>query len=357
MQRFSHEQILDEISNLLDWNPPSLSPVASACPKVAPPSCFYYKHLDERLSLKSIIPMPSLISNLSTTVDKVLENIKERKIMLPPLLIGVPFPTSEYCRRNSYNEPITDAYSVAKAYQSTTADHCRLIASMLLLSPRSPIWEPFFLWIQNEESTRDDLGLDESFVLHMNDRVGKYGVADEMWNSVEEDLVITLRRIIHKSPVLALWEILAITPDNEVLLKTIGKPIPTFHHENAPSLKDVPPGSDLSYRPDATTVSWGAPIYSLVGGPSILPSLDMLSPEGPKIPSRRSSRTQKSRTTGNTIGGSSTQAITKKVPLGEKIHTIILPERPSQMDTGQELLSKAILKQVCGLLSLLHATH
>lgn len=144
MQQFSHDQILDEIHKLFDWNPPSLSPVPPACPEVSPPSCFYYGHLDAQLSLKNTIPMPTLISNLSTTVDRVLNDIKERGVILPPVMVGGIFPGAEYCKTKRYKQPITNAYSVGKAYQSTTAYHCRVIASMLLLSPKSPSWDTFF---------------------------------------------------------------------------------------------------------------------------------------------------------------------------------------------------------------------
>lgn len=88
---------------LFDSNPPSLSPVPPDCLEVVPPSCFSYNHLDARISLKETISMPALIPNLSTTVDKVLNDIKKRKII--PL--GDIFLSAEYRKGETYDHCVT----------------------------------------------------------------------------------------------------------------------------------------------------------------------------------------------------------------------------------------------------------
>ncbi|KAF9461072.1 hypothetical protein BDZ94DRAFT_1299452 [Collybia nuda] len=259
MHQFSHDQILDEIHKLFDWNPPSLSLDLSTHPKLNAPSCFYYDHLDDKLSLKETILMPALTPNLSATVDRIMKTIKDHKTILPPVSVGDMFPSTEYRKAHIYDEPITDAYSVAEAYE-TTARHCALVASTLLLSPNSPNWRSLIKWDEIELGAGTNPGLDETHALQLKEHVKDDVINGQAWNSIEGETFSTLRRISQQSPTLALWEIFSITPDNEGLLKILGEsPIPS----RTTVMEGIPPASHNLHTPDALELPWGVSMSSL----------------------------------------------------------------------------------------------
>jgi hypothetical protein len=345
MVHLSHGHILDEIRELFDWNPPLLSPDTPDCPPVIKPSSFYYEHLDERLLLKEVIPFPSLVTNLSTTIDRVLE-VVEREIVLTPLPIDHPFPTAEYREMMTYNDSIVDANSVALAYQSTTADYCGLIASMLFLSPKSPSWETFLVWLKGEESARDNPGLDETFVLQIANDISDPAVPNDAWDTVEEDIRSTLLQRIIQFPVLARWEIFAITPDNEALLKAISEPqTQKTRQRDGTHMETMALPGVLPHLMDATTLPWGTLMTSLVEKPIIQPSTDAPETNDPGHPPRRSSRTRKRLST-KEVNKPSAGATKAQIRDDGAFPTITLPTRESRTAEDGESLPKHLLKQV-----------
>lgn len=338
-----------EISEVFDWNPPVLSPAAPSCAEVVLPSSFYHFHLDERLSLKRIITTSSLVSNLSKTVDRTLKEIKDHGIVLTPLGEDDLFPTPIELQLRVYKEPIIDASSVAASYQRTTALYCKLIASMLFISPKSPIWETILLWRQFEDSAVANPGLDESYALQMleEDDDSALKAPDDLWKSIDDDTRLTLRRAAKKYPILALWEVLAITPENEACLKAAGEPpVQNLHFEDSPNVVAAPLSTVPLHVPDATILSWGRPISSLVGDPN----LGVLSSGDPKRPSRRSSRIQKPHASIKVTTPSTTQKTQKRYRQQDDLYAITLPSRPSPRAEAERSFSKSLLKHVGSLL-------
>lgn len=173
----------------------------------------------------------------------------------------------------------------------------------------------------------------------MNYSVGKYGVDNAVWNSVEGDSLLTLRRIVEKSPILAPWEILATTSNNEELLKTIGEPpMHAIHHETNP----IPPAIALSQRPDAIMLSWGTPMSSLTGEIPASVVSDVLNDEASKDSPIKRSRSQKSRITTKVTGHTNARTTEEKDHPDEHFRTITLPNRTKL----RESLSEVMLKHV-----------
>ncbi|KAF9455553.1 hypothetical protein BDZ94DRAFT_1316118, partial [Collybia nuda] len=318
MHQFTHDEILDEIHKLFDWNPPLLSLDPSTRPKLIPPSSFYYDHLDQKLSLREITLMPDLIPNLSKTVDRVLQDIKEQEITLPPVVVGDMFPSVKFREAQIYDDPITDAHSVGQAYQRTTGHHCKLVSSMLFLSPRSPSWRGFYTWGSVEPGSKTNPGLDQTRALHLKNRVNSDGVVtiDDVWKSIHGETRATLQHIIQQSPVLALWEIFASTPSNANLLKILGEPRVIVRQESATITKQILPELRLPDKPDAVKFPWGTPMSALSGKTPASVSSDTLDEERLKIPHKRSFRPQKG-------------AIIKNLDIQSEEHTgaITLPKK------------------------------
>jgi hypothetical protein len=112
------------------------------------PFWFYDKHVDERLQLLHVKPMPTLLEAIATTVDSALE---KHDHVLPSLgddSIFIP-PDS---RASHLRTTMTDDWSVARFYSDTTAIYCEPVASMLGIHPRAVDWMPSLMWNQLHNS-------------------------------------------------------------------------------------------------------------------------------------------------------------------------------------------------------------
>ncbi|KAF9464919.1 hypothetical protein BDZ94DRAFT_1307629 [Collybia nuda] len=336
MQRFSHEQILDEIRSIFDWNPPLISPDPSSSPKRFVPSCFYYNHLDHKLSLRKTTPIPALTHHLSTTVDRVLEDIREHEIILSPVLVGDLFLSANDCKTGTYHDPVIDAYSVSKAYRNLTSYPCGVIASMLFLSPKSPTWQPLIKWNETEPGGKVNPGLNETHTLYMV----RYDIEDDhVWSSVEDTTLATLQRAIRQYPVFALWEVLSITPGNEVLLKVLGESAVTVPQEGNVVTDYIPSTIDLLQRPDGMALPWGTPMSSLSEGFPGSIILDPPKSERTSPPPRRNSRSQ-TKVVEGVIGRSGTWATQSDHCSEEYPRTVTLPRRAESRESLLEVMLK-----------------
>jgi hypothetical protein len=275
MVQVTYEQLQHELSLLFNYNPPPLvaaSNSASLCPKlVPPPSIFYDKHLDERLTLQRIVLLPSITTRLSDAVEKISHSLEHRKIRLPLYDTSDTFPTERFRAYRIFRKPIIDANSVAKAYQQTTARYCMDIASMMLLSPAASSWDTILNWIQTTMSELSDHpALEENYALNVMYMPGEssnesVSISTSIWESIDSETRERLPQIAQRFPVLAVWQIFTISPESEALLNDMGRIALSdrFLHEKCLTTGHVavlPP--NLSYAPDATSTLWDVPLSS-----------------------------------------------------------------------------------------------
>jgi hypothetical protein len=265
----TYEELQRQINLLFNYNPPSLVPApesTSLCPKLAPPpSIFYDKHLDERLTLKRVVMMPSLTARLGETADKTLHSIQQRKILLPTYGL---FPTERYRALNQFTDPVIDAVSVAWAYRCSTADHCMTIASTLFLFPRASKWNMALNWNQNPFSSSDDRrALEEDFALYLLDIPGEssyepISMPETVWNSMDLETRERLPHIAQRFPILAVWQIYAMSRECQDFLhdmERVASAKDFLHDKCLTAGHTAPLLRNLSYAPDATSTLWDDP--------------------------------------------------------------------------------------------------
>jgi hypothetical protein len=277
MQQVTYEELQNELNLIFDYNPPKLSPsprLTSRYPKLVPPPAFYDKHLDERYMLRQIVLMPSITADISNTVDKTLSSIHERKIRLPLEDVTSVFPTKNYRVASSFGKQVADAESVAQAYQVTTAAYCSLIASMLFLTPCAPRWNGVIYW--NDVSGRTiqtEDGIEEHHSLQICDLPGNPAahtyaryIPQDVWDSMESKTRDILRQVASKYPVLAVWEIYAISREADDALDDMGNValLGNYNPDRCLTIGYSAPHSDLLQVPDATSTLWGALVSSLL---------------------------------------------------------------------------------------------
>jgi hypothetical protein len=299
MQQASYEELQQELDLFFNYNPPPLVPDSeslSLCPKLGPPPSFYEKHLDDRLTLKRIVLMPSITTRLSETVDKTLYSIERQKIRLPSYGPLDHFPTQRYLGSNRFEDPIIDANSVARAYHWSTAIHCMTISSMLFLSPRASQWNMALNWNQSwARGLEGYRALEEDHALRIlympGTSIPELSISSIIWDSMDNEIRERLPQVAHRFPFLAVWQIFAISEETEHFINDMGRvaSLGNFCYDKCLTTwhRAAPTGS-LPYAPDAMSTSWGVPVVTLfetprTSAPSIPP---------PKVEGTAPSRTR-----------------------------------------------------------------
>ena len=144
-------EIRQEIEALFSWNPPRLTP-APLPPNKKPststcPPAYYDKHLSDKLILREVKHLPSLVQDLADNVDAAVVAASET---LPPLK---GFLKAEYrdIVMGNLDTIVTDEKAVADFYDATTAKFCLPLASTLALHPNAPFsqWRSLVRWTQS----------------------------------------------------------------------------------------------------------------------------------------------------------------------------------------------------------------
>jgi hypothetical protein len=307
MQQATYAELQQELGFFFDYSPPQLSPDSkspSLCPKLGPPPSFYEKHLDDRLTLKNTVHMPSIATRLSETVDKILHSIEQQKIRLPTYNIYDRFPTRRFCAAHAFKDPIIDANSVARAYRRSTAVHCMTVASTLFLSPRASRWDTALSWTQGlTRGLEDHLALEEDHALSFLYMPGTsptevLTVSNIVWDSLDNDIREQLPQVAQRFPVLAVWQIFAISEEAEHIMNDMGRvaSLGKFRHGKCLTTGHRTGFTfNVPYAPDATSTLWGVPVASLSENPRVSASSPPLSP--PKVGGRALSPTHTLRRT------------------------------------------------------------
>jgi hypothetical protein len=186
---------LREIEVLFGWNPYSFAPLppgkklpTSTCPPV-----FYDRHFDDRLILRHVKRLPSLVRDLATNADRALRAASET---LPPATIG--FVTAQQRKSATRNLPEDDSdeKGVANIYNLTTARFCAPVASTLALHPKASMseWQSLLLWTQSVSSSRYAIMDGELRIMKVHDRAllesimgtmdsETRGIVEKLWES------------------------------------------------------------------------------------------------------------------------------------------------------------------------------
>ena len=122
-----------EIEALFRWNPPTLIPPQKKSTIKTRPPAFYDKHFDDRLILRHVTRLPSLVHTLAANVDHMLSAVSKT---LPSELS--PNMSAERARSRSHiSIRAPNEKAVANYYHITTALYCPAIASALVFHPKT----------------------------------------------------------------------------------------------------------------------------------------------------------------------------------------------------------------------------
>lgn len=141
MTHRSSEQIREFLAQHLAWNPPPIVPPKDS--KVSngtrPPS-FWDLHLHERLILKEVIYLPSLLDTLAALVDEALAKLDDNNFDLSSPEWQFKFPSPDKIRK-AVPDDLASETAVVDYYKMTTASMCCSLAGILELQiPTGILW-------------------------------------------------------------------------------------------------------------------------------------------------------------------------------------------------------------------------
>ncbi|KAG6816552.1 hypothetical protein H0H87_005259 [Tephrocybe sp. NHM501043] len=296
--RDSLEDFNAKFASILDRNPSPLRLQRDPlCPELKPATTFYDKHLDERLSLKTVTVLPSFISHLSKFVDEALKRVLKDDVDIPS--VNDSFPNHRYLSSTILKGPATDAKSLGQVYQITTSATAITLASMLSLHPTASEWSSVLLL--NRQADKRNLypyalheGYAPELLIPGDDLVPlpENSMLRAAWGSIEDSKRKELEETRHRFPMLAVWQMLFACGEAEAALKHFddvasrGSYSHVTFHTVAPGIQ--PANTDLPFSPDAKDTAWVSPISSIVDSPA--PLKDTTSATEQRDTRRRSQR-------------------------------------------------------------------
>ena len=146
---------LEELDAIFSWNPPRLVLVPAQTSDRKPSTstrkpAFFDLHFSDRLILKHVVRLPSLVQSIARTVDTALDATKNALPELSGILrIEVIRQLAGFQECHVRNEK-----GVSHLYSHTTAVFCPIVASTLALHPTAPRWMPLIRWTEALSSSR-----------------------------------------------------------------------------------------------------------------------------------------------------------------------------------------------------------
>ena len=210
-------EVRREIEALFRWNPPTLIlPPKKNTIKTGLPA-FYYKHFEDRLILRHVTRLPSLVQTLAANVDHMLSAASKT-------LPSKPSPSMSVERRRSDRATISvrapDEKAVANYYNLTTALYCPALASALVFHPKSAFL-PLLNWCQpgsgghaimdGRLEVKDEQDVDETHK----------ALFDEILTSMNPEVRQMYGKL--KGPPLGTWEFKSVTTGCDAVMDSVRK--------------------------------------------------------------------------------------------------------------------------------------
>lgn len=268
--------LANELLKLRTWNPAPLraktappdddSECGDRCaPLVLPPRfTFFDRHIDEKMTLKRVVILPTICQELGQIADDALLDISEREIELPVIQLHRDC-FSPLHHRSTPTEPMVDADSVAKFYQWYTSHFCKSMSAMLLY-PYMPRWEWLTHWGPTSAIAGEHLeatALKENFTLRI--RLDRSRNSEQLTLAKDSLEVLTkedaqaLLNCAERFPFLASWEIFALSERSETVIKEMALLPTLFKHEMCLSTGYGPKRFSPPLTMDAVSPPWSIP--------------------------------------------------------------------------------------------------
>jgi hypothetical protein len=180
------------------------------------PASFYDKHLADKLILKHVKVLDTLVVDLAGTVDKAIKDAYQKDIQLP-LEQGMLWTRGHIKSQTKYAEAdFLREDGVAEHYKDLTASFCLPVASTLALHPSSSEWASLLRWTKEVSMAKFAIADGAlKLVKHSTHR------NREAWDFVDNDKRALLAELPIRYPDIAIWEMKSLTVGDERVMGEI----------------------------------------------------------------------------------------------------------------------------------------
>ena len=187
--------------------------------KASRPPAFFDKHLAPELILKHILHLPSLVKNITGTVDTALKSIEDNNITLPPLtgMFSSALDREEYLA--SLPKGMKNELSVMEFYLRTTALFCAPVASVLALYPQFTRWTSILVWMRTPTRSSYTIA-DGSLKLSDLDMVSG-STSRKLLDAMDETTRMLVPRLRDKFPDLINWKMKNLSVGYDEVMQAI----------------------------------------------------------------------------------------------------------------------------------------
>ncbi|KAF7298926.1 Protein kinase domain-containing protein [Mycena indigotica] len=251
-------ELRKDVEGVLEWNPARLRRWKTAPPlPVQPRHWRYTKHLDSKLLLRSVVPMDSLVNDLSKLAQENLD------AMLGPCGL---YPS----RALGYHMKATaidlEPEGIADGYERSSAEICGRIVTKVLI-PKTRDWGLSVQWGRRVELHKASAGIDDGGHLFF---LGNPDSGLELYRRAHLELMdpglrTDLERVLAYAPKIGTWVFLSLTRKSKKLLLGMDQLAArgsfdyelcrTAYPNSTSSLKSV------TVPPDATSTPWTLPSF------------------------------------------------------------------------------------------------
>ncbi|KAJ7065525.1 hypothetical protein C8F01DRAFT_748504 [Mycena amicta] len=254
-------KLREDLDYVLAWNPRRLKPAAETPPRpTLPPHAFYNKHIDDRLVLRRVLPLASLVQNIADFTQEhvdysALANARCNKL-----------PTEafrEYYLNARPPEPVTGPEAVADQYLRSVGRVCERLATKFL-GPSLPEWLGIMYWGRHAHPDNTPTGVDDnSFISLLLDDVGKLMLFGD-YSLLEESLLKDFERLAPLEPKIGSWIFLSHSSESEALLGDLDRITcqPSFPYRFCKTVYSAPSIASSPLPRDASSVPWTFPSFT-----------------------------------------------------------------------------------------------
>ncbi|KAJ7056872.1 hypothetical protein C8F01DRAFT_1233402 [Mycena amicta] len=243
-------KLREDLDYLLALNPQRLEPAKTPLRPTVPPHAFYNKHIDDRLVLRRVLPLGSLVQDIADFAQKHLDYSALANADCNEL------PTEGFrdCLYERPDEPpVTGPETVADEYSKSVGHICGGLATKFLC-PMLPKWMGIIRWARRAQPDETPTGVDDTsrlFFFQDDDR--KLFLIGNLFKLVEESLLKDFERVATFAPKIG-------GLDLSITFGGIGRTTPRSRQDNRPAELCLPVLASSAPLPqDAASTPWTFP--------------------------------------------------------------------------------------------------
>ncbi|KAJ7065533.1 hypothetical protein C8F01DRAFT_1366508 [Mycena amicta] len=250
-------KLREDLDNVLAWNPRRLELAKAPPHPTLPPHAFYNKHIDDRLVLRRVLPLGSLVR---TIADFAQERVDYSALADADCNKLPTQAFREYLNaRPSSSEPVTGPETIADRYSRSASRVCGGLATKLL-SPSLQRWNTVIHWGRLAQPDKTPTGVDDnSYMSFFLDDDGKLLLFGD-FSFLDKNLLEDFERVAAFAPRIGAWIFLSLSAESEALLRDLDRITaqPSFAYRFSKTIY----ASSISSSPlprDASSVPWTFP--------------------------------------------------------------------------------------------------